>query len=71
MTISTKRIATIAVAAALAAGFATSSFAASKARTGAAWDASRASPTDYPTYQPNQGGCLEDQGNGRIVPCTN
>jgi hypothetical protein len=75
-----KRIATIAIAAVIAASFAVPASAAHKKRYGlmsarpAASAASAAfgyavDPGRYPTYRA-EGGCIEDQGNGRVLPCT-
>jgi hypothetical protein len=78
-----KRIATIAIAAVIAASFAVPASAAHKkryelmsARPAASAPASASAafgsavdPGRYPTYR-TEGGCIEDQGNGRVLPCT-
>jgi hypothetical protein len=68
-----KRIVTIAIAAAIATSFAVPSWAASKVRHGATYGAAAygavSDPARYPTYR-SEGGCIEDQGFGRLTPCT-
>jgi len=67
-----KRMVTIAIAAAIATSFAAPSWAASKVRHapyGAAAYGAVSDPAAYPTYR-TEGGCIEDQGFGRLTPCT-
>jgi hypothetical protein len=58
-----QRLVALAIAGAFLAGASAPSWAAGKPRAGA-------SSGYYPTYQ-SEGGCWDDQGNGRVVQCTN